>query len=56
VGLSKVLGGRRLLAIIISMLVVVPITVVYVFGGGYTDKIYVEFSDGFRVYGRVLLT
>ena len=51
-GLSKVLGGRRLLAIIISMLVVVPITVVYVFGGGYTDKIYVEFSDGFRVYGR----
>jgi hypothetical protein len=52
VGLSKVLGGRRLLAIIISMLVVVPITVVYVFGGGYTDKIYVEFSDGFRVYGR----
>jgi len=52
VGLPKVLGGRRLLAIIISMLVVVPITVVYVFGGGYTDKIYVEFSDGFRVYGR----
>ena len=51
-GLSKVLGGRRLLAIIISMLVVVPITVIYVFGGGYTDKIYVEFSDGFRVYGR----
>jgi hypothetical protein len=51
-GLSKVLGGRRLLAIIISMLVVVPITVAYAFGGGYTDKIYVEFSDGFRVYGK----
>jgi hypothetical protein len=34
------------------MLVVVPITVVYVFGGGYTDKIYLEFSNEFKTYGK----
>ena len=51
-GLSKILGSRKLLAIIISMLVVVSIIVVYVFGGGYTDKIYLEFSDEFKAYGK----
>jgi|GEM_PF-4826650 len=51
-GLSKILSSRKLLAIIIGILVVMPIAVVYVFGGGYTDRIYIEFSDEFRVYGK----
>jgi len=51
-GLSKILGSRKLLAIIISMLVVASISVGYVFGGGYTDKIYLEFSDEFKAYGK----
>jgi hypothetical protein len=51
-GLSKILGSRKLLAIIISILVIASISVVYVFGGGYTDKIYLEFSNEFKVYGK----
>jgi hypothetical protein len=51
-GLSRVLSSRKLLAIVIGVLVAASIAVVYVFGGGYTDRIYIEFSDEFRVYGK----
>jgi hypothetical protein len=51
-GLSRVLSSKRVLAIIIGVLVVASITVAYVFGSGYTDRIYIEFSDEFRAYGK----
>jgi hypothetical protein len=51
-GLSRILSSKRILAIVIGALVAASITVAYAFGGGYTDRIYIEFSDEFRAYGK----
>jgi hypothetical protein len=43
---------RKVLAIIVVIATLSTITTIYAYSRGYTDKIYIEFSDEFKVFGK----
>jgi hypothetical protein len=43
---------RKVLVIIVVIAILSTITTIYAYSRGYTDKIYIEFSDEFKVFGK----